>query len=221
MANIHIRRNKNVNERTGNVTDNVDAGTNAGNATDRNDGREDTVQPNNNDIGSTDNDNIPGEPVAGNSTKHSFNASDYEYVNPTSATGNTDTGTPKRRGRKAGYRRVNKAGDTQTTQDLKSLLLTVHFGLAGLLHAPKLKLSETEAESLSTAIKRVTDLYDVRIIPEKQMAWLNLMITAGCIYVPRLRKDKSNDKEQGTANANSNARVVQMPVTQPVSSGVQ
>lgn len=150
-----------------------------------------------------------------NATSTRFAGDVKNFVDPDTGTSNTSTGTGtgtrKRRQRSdAGTRRgTRKRNETETTTDIKSLLLTVHYGLAGMLHAPKLKLTETEAETLSAAIIRVTDLYDVRIIPEKQMAWLNLMIVAGVIYIPRMKKDKKPEAEQ-------KQNVVTMPMN-PVS----
>lgn len=82
------------------------------------------------------------------------------------------------------------------------MLLTVHFGLSKLLKIDKLKLAENEAEQLSKAITRVTSLYDVPLLSEKQRAWGGLIFTAGCIYLPRLKKDKDNatEKQQQPAN---------------------
>jgi hypothetical protein len=58
--------------------------------------------------------------------------------------------------------------------------------MANMFRSPGLILTKEESESLGEAITRVTELYDVQILPEKQMAWINLFMCAGGIYGPRI-----------------------------------
>jgi len=153
------------------------------------------------------------------STNRDFNPDNYEYVNPISATNNDVNGTSRRRRRSdAGTRRgTRKRNDTETTQDLKSLLLTIHFWLAVMFKTEYLKFTESEAETLGAAIKRVTDLYDVRILPEKQMAWINLTIVAGAVYLPRFKTMKDETKQRDKSQSPQSLRVMPMTGTQGVS----
>jgi hypothetical protein len=55
-----------------------------------------------------------------------------------------------------------------------------------MFRAPGLMLTKEESKEFGEAITRVTELYDISILPEKQMAWINLIVTAGSIYGPRV-----------------------------------
>jgi hypothetical protein len=98
---------------------------------------------------------------------------------------------------------------------MKDIMLMVHFGIAGLLHSPKWKLTENEAERLGTAWDDVLSLYDVAFLTPEMRAWGMLAFTAGCIYIPRLSKDKQPAPE--ASKEQSPGRVVSMPM-QPVGS---
>jgi hypothetical protein len=83
-----------------------------------------------------------------------------------------------------------------------------------MFKAPGLMLAEEEAKALGAAINRVTELYDIAIIPEKQMAWINLIVTAGGIYGPRVVAANARKKKpaqvihmqpQNTVDANGGA----------------
>ena len=55
-------------------------------------------------------------------------------------------------------------------------------------------LAEEESKEMADAVTRVTQLYDIQIIPERQMAWINLGLVGLSIYGPRVmasRKTKS------------------------------
>jgi hypothetical protein len=56
---------------------------------------------------------------------------------------------------------------------------------ATFLKTPELALDEAEAKQLSDAVTRVSELYEIPLMDEKTMAWVNLAITAGTIYGPR------------------------------------
>lgn len=96
------------------------------------------------------------------------------------------TRTRKRRS-DAGSKRGSRSRGTekQTSQDLSALLLSLHLMGAAVLKSPELILSDEEAERLGAAIARVNEVYDGIVIPEKQMAWINLGIAACTIYGPR------------------------------------
>jgi hypothetical protein len=152
---------------------------------------------------SASDDNGTGNTGTGNSTS---------YVDPTTGTvSGTDTGTRKRRRRSdAGFKRGTRTRTSRTeeTQDIKSLLLMIHFGLAGFLHAPKLKLSEQEAEQLAVAANRLREFYpDISVLSPKAQAWFNLAICCGLVYGPKFRKDKPSPTHDGTVTG----KVVDMP----------
>jgi hypothetical protein len=68
--------------------------------------------------------------------------------------------------------------------------------MANMFRSPGLILTEDEASKLGEAITRVTELYDVQILPEKQMAWINLLMCAGGIYGPRIVASGLRKKQQ-------------------------
>jgi hypothetical protein len=152
-----------------------------------------TGEPDSDDIGATGDNHQPDSTGAGN------NAGDTpHYVDPTTATGGTADGTPKRRGRPRGSRNgtPRRATASQATSDISSLLLTVHFGLSKILKDDVWKLTEDEAKEMSGAVTRVTELYDIQIIPEKQMAWLSLAMVGASVYGPRIVAT-GNKKKKG------------------------
>lgn len=213
MANIYIRRNTGGTSHVGNNVNNSDGSTANGNVNAGSIGRETTSESN------SDVDTTTGDDNSVDSTVNTvgFDPSNYEFVDPESGTingGNNGDGRKRRRRNDAGIKRGprgkrNSGIETETTKDIASLLLTVHFGLAKLLRADKLKLSEDESQQLAKAITRVTSLYDVPLMSEKQRAWGGLIFTAGCIYIPRMKKEKKQEpnNDQSTTNPGN---VVQM-----------
>lgn len=205
MARIIIRKSKSI--------DGSNVGTNNGSDgnAERNDGIvaepaiTRTGEPDPDDFAATGNDTGSGESVNGNSAR---------FIDPNSVTGGASDGTPKRRGRPRGSRNGtnNRASKTQTSQDLGTLLFTVHFGLANMFRSPSLIITEDEAKALGAAVSRVTELYDIAIIPEKQMAWINLIVTAGGIYGPRIVAANMNKKQK-------RAQVISIPNPFDVSGG--
>lgn len=109
------------------------------------------------------------------------------FVDP-AGTPYTDSGesTGKRRGRPRGSRNAKRTSPAQATKDISQLLFSLHLGMASFFKSEVLALTEDEAQNLGAAITRVTDLYDIRILPEKYMAWVNLGIVGSGIYGPRL-----------------------------------
>ena len=141
-----------------------------------------TGEPDPDDIGSTGDDNPSGGRVNGNGP---------QFTDPASGTRRSssepDAGGPtRRRGRPAGSRNGKRASATQTTGDIALILHSLHMGMANAFKNELFAISKDEAEKLSAAITRVTELYEIRILPEKQMAWLNLAIVGGSIYGPRI-----------------------------------
>lgn len=206
MANIYIRRSARGTESVSNNVNNGNGSTTNGNDNARSIGQQTSSESYSDVDATTGDDNSVDTTV--NTT---FNPNDYEFVDPESGTvnGNSNNDGRKRRRRsdagiKRGTRgtRNSRSNETETTKDIAAMLLTVHFGLSKLLKIDKLKLAENEAEQLSKAITRVTSLYDVPLLSEKQRAWGGLIFTAGCIYLPRLKKDKNNaaEKQQQPAN---------------------
>lgn len=110
-----------------------------------------------------------------------------EFVDPASASGDSDGDSSgrKRRGRPRGSS-SKRTSTTQATADISRILFSLHLGMAKFLKSDVLALSEEESQELGAAITRVTDLYDIRILPEKYMAWINLAVVGGGIYGPRL-----------------------------------
>jgi len=141
------------------------------------------------DNNSTGNDNRSGSTIDADGTK---------FVSPTNATGGSSDGIPKRRGRKPGSK--NRAGGTsprsatQTSQDISVLLFSLHLGVAAIFKSPGFAITPDESEKLGDAITRVTELYDISVLPEKTIAWINLAMVAGTIYGPRMMTKKSVQK---------------------------
>lgn len=116
---------------------------------------------------------------------------------------------------------TSRTRESETSKDLKSILLTIHFGLATLTKSPKLKLTEEEAALYADAAQRVMDLYEIEILSPEKRAWFNLLWVMGCIYVPRFGTKGAAAPSSSASSASSQdvGRVVTMPVA-PVSSGV-
>lgn len=217
MANIYIRRNTTRTSSVGNNVNNSDRRTENGNVNVGSIGLETTSESDSDVNDATGDDNSVDEPV--NTTR--FNPNDYEFIDPISATNNGDNtgeGRKRRRRSDSGIKRGsrgkrNSGSETETTKDIAALLLTVHFGMAKLLHAEKLKLSEEESQQLAKAITRVTSLYEVPLMSEKQRAWIGLAFTAGCIYIPRMKKEKESTAKQ----PDNVVRMGYQPPKQPIS----
>lgn len=80
---------------------------------------------------------------------------------------------------------------------------------AAFLGIPELKLEEQESKDLAMAVKQVTDLYDMPLMDEKTLAWINLTMTASAIYGTRAVVIVRNNKQRKT-------KVVQMGVVNHV-----
>ena len=133
---------------------------------------------------------VTGDPANERASGGRVNGNGTQFTDPTSGTrrgGTSDDGTPtRRRGRPTGSRNGKRATATQTTGDIALILHSLHMGMANAFKNELFAISKDEAEKLSAAITRVTELYEIRILPEKQMAWLNLAIVGGGIYGTRI-----------------------------------
>jgi hypothetical protein len=147
-----------------------------------------TGQPDTDDLESGTGNNGSGAGTNGNSTG---------FVDPTSATSGSSEGTPKRRGRKPGSKnRASRATATETSKDLTKILLTLHFGLSKIF-GEEFLITDEESTELADAVTRVTQLYDIQIMPEKQMAWLNLGLVGCAIYGPRVMTVARKPRKKG------------------------
>ncbi len=124
------------------------------------------------------------------------------YVNPADArTGDGgDSGTGKRRGRPRGTAGRRNKSTSETSANLEALLFSLHAMAASFTSIPELMLTQDEAKLLADATKRVSDLYEISVIPEKAMAWINLCIVAGGIYGPRYMVAMHKEKTAPATN---------------------
>lgn len=114
-------------------------------------------------------------------------------VDPAAIGAETGAGAdaPKRRGRKPGSRNSTGTGTGKKSQaaldinGVEKVLFSMHMMLASAVKAPELAISTEEAKMLSTAVGEVSKHYNFGI-DEKTQAWVNLVMVAGGIYVPRI-----------------------------------
>jgi len=94
-------------------------------------------------------------------------------------------GRGRPRGSSGASTKSSRADQKQATTDLTGILLSIHLMAASIVQVKELELDEKEAQRLSAAINRVNVLYGGFILPEKQLAWINLAVTMGHVYGPR------------------------------------
>lgn len=142
------------------------------------------------------------DPIAANGSDGD-DSSEYgnspNYVDPATATATSDsgTGTGKRRGRKPGTKNKPRGTSTsQATADLSGMLFTAHLFMAKMLKSEVIEITKEESEELSSAITRVTQLYDVALLSEKNWAFLNLAMVMGNIYGTRLAVISKQSKKK-------------------------
>lgn len=120
------------------------------------------------------------------------------FVDP--ATGGSDTGTgtgARRRGRPPGSRNsTRKSTVTETSRNIGEMLFSLHLGMATFLNAEHWAITEDEADRLGKAIIRVTQCYNINILSEEQMAWVNLGMVAIPIYGTRAFLSMQSKKEK-------------------------
>lgn len=127
-----------------------------------------------------------------------------EFTEPTGGStggnGVTESESPRRRGRPPGSGAgTGKRKPAASTFDLGALLYSTHLMLARITQAPEFALPKEEAEELGKALKTVQDLYDVSVIPEKTLAWINLFNTGAAIYGPRYFAIHARHKREARA----------------------
>lgn len=92
-------------------------------------------------------------------------------------------------------RRTSRAAATETTGSIANLLFSVHLGMANLFGTEVFAITPEESQALAKAVTNVSQYYDVPIVSEKMLAWVNLATTMGAVYGPRfvaakIRKNK-------------------------------
>lgn len=164
-----------------------------------------TGEPDSDATTDTGNQRASGSGVNGNGTA---------FTDPASGRGSSSDsgGTTRRgRGRPRGSGGKSRTTPTQTTSDIAEILYTVHFGIANMFKSEMFAITTDESEKLARAITRVTELYEVRLLPEKQMAWLNLAMALGGVYGPRIAANSLKKKA-----AKKGPQIVDMPSPQAI-----
>lgn len=149
--------------------------------------------------GSTDGTVNDPEIIAG------FDAFDPGSIGNAGADTGTGTGGPtpiKRRGRKPGTRNAPKAVQENIAGGVEKVLLSMHAIMAAFTGIEHLALDPTEAKTLSDGIMEVQRHYPIAIDP-KTMAWVNLAVIAGSIYIPRVIVIRNESKARGPARVQS------------------
>jgi hypothetical protein len=120
-------------------------------------------------------------------------------VDPASLTAEAEGEPGKRkRGRPAGSKNATgKSTTKEVSEDLTSILYSLHAMGAAMLKTPELELTPDEAERLGKAVNRVNREYGNIVMPPKTAATINLLIVAGGIYGPRLIAIRNNKKKGG------------------------
>lgn len=115
----------------------------------------------------------------------------------------SDTGKPR-------GRRSSRTSASETTSSVANLLFSVHLGIANLFGSEVFAITPEESQALAKAVTNVSQYYDVPIVSEKALAWVNLATTLGAVYGPRfvaakMRKTKKPNVvtfEQSTTRYN-------------------
>jgi hypothetical protein len=113
----------------------------------------------------------------------------------------------RRRGRPRGATSASSnAKQAKAATDLTAILMSAHMMLAHIAKVQELELDVKEAKALSEAVNRVQELYEMPILTEKQLAWINLgmvgLSTYGTRYVAfTMRKKKEKGTQPPTINA--------------------
>lgn len=55
-----------------------------------------------------------------------------------------------------------------------------------MLHSELFSITEDEAKELAKAVSNVSQYYDLPVIGEKALAWMNLAMVGGKVYGPRI-----------------------------------
>lgn len=149
---------------------------------------------------------------------------DYVIDEPNNGTSNTfvdpNTGSSSGTGSNTGRRTRSDAGKprgrrtrrdtTETTDSVASMLFAVHLGMSNLMNSELLALTKEESEAYAKAVTNVSQYYDIPVIGEKAMAWVNLCTVMGSIYGPRFLAAKMQAKKNKKPS-----EVIEMKFTQP------
>jgi len=122
------------------------------------------------------------------------------FVDPASATGSSsDTGTGRKRRSDSGTRRGgrrSRASASETTNSIANLLFSVRLGMANMLRSEILPLTPEESQQYAKAITNLSQYYDIPIVSEKALAWVNLATTIAAIEGPRFMAAKMNKRNK-------------------------
>lgn len=146
--------------------------------------------------------------------------SDYVDLDSIDTGSGSNTGsrtyTGKRRGRKPGSTNRNgsgkrsSSGTSKTTDSVAAMLFTVHSVAGAMLKMDAIKIPKSACEELAEAILQVSELYEIPLMDEKSMAWMNLAGVACKIYI-------FNGKATVTVDADTKrVHVVSDPIPMPV-----
>lgn len=119
---------------------------------------------------------------------------------------NKDGSPRKKRGRKAGSKRVTKKENEDLVGLLSKTLYAVHLGIAGVSQVPECKITEQEADSLAECFGRLQEAYGVNVDP-RTAALVSLGSTMAAIYGPRyvIYQMRTNAPKENTGGAPGNA----------------
>lgn len=123
-----------------------------------------------------------------------------DAIDPDSAVESSgDSGRKRRRdsGTRRGPRTRRASKEEQNPEDIAIVLLSIHMMLSNMMKVPEMELTPEEATKLAVAINRVNSAYSGIVIPEKVMVWVNLVITAGGIYGPRVFAYNARQNKDG------------------------
>lgn len=107
---------------------------------------------------------------------------------------------PKRRGRKPGTKNKPKDGAAKVALNISPdhLLVTLHVGIAALLHVPE--LAEVDEDDMKLLRERFSDMskaygWKTMGIDPRLLATISMAETAAAIYAPRLRRAYKRAKD--------------------------
>jgi len=152
-----------------------------------------------NSAGNEPNGNAPGveQPTRGDSDEVGRLETIGGPVEPASLPQPGESASTRKPRKDAGVKRgprKRSASETESAQDLTLILLSTHAMLAALTKVEEIEIGQDEAERLGAAIARVQALYTDKILPEKVLAWGQLIMVAGSIYGPRIVASRLKSK---------------------------
>lgn len=96
----------------------------------------------------------------------------------------SEAGERKERKKRGPNKAKSKERDLVLVETLKGTMIIAHLGLAVALKSPEFALTEQQAEAMAKATEHVLSFYDTEV-PAKTMAWVNLGMLAGGIYLEK------------------------------------